>query len=70
MLKNHMVGRHNKIKRDVMYGEALQDPQAPRRASLTWAELLHDTANHVREVGWKHHRRSPGVEMQKDPKNR
>lgn len=40
MLKNHMVGRHNKIKRDVMYGEALQDPQAPRRASLTWAELL------------------------------
>lgn len=42
MLKNYLVGRQNKIKRDVMYNEALKDPQAPRRPITTWAELLHD----------------------------
>lgn len=67
MLKNHLLERQDEIKRDVMHNEALQDPQAPRRLSPTWAELLHDVVNHARDMGWENHERSPNTEMWEAP---
>lgn len=65
--KKPFGGREDKMKRDVMHNEALQDPQAPRRLIPTWAELLHDVVNHARDMGWENHRKSPNTEMWEAP---